>query len=55
VTVPTDPDALALIVPASMLFITAAARHLWVLRRISRDTERDVETAIKRLRAFRGF
>jgi hypothetical protein len=53
-TVP-DGDVLALVIPASMVFATAAARHLWILRRIAEDVEKDVETAITRLRTFRGF
>jgi hypothetical protein len=44
-----------IIVPASMLLLTACARHLWTLRKIKQDIDRDRELAARVLERFKGL
>ena len=44
-----------LVIPASMLLITALGRHWWTLRDMARETERKRLEASKLLERFRGL
>jgi hypothetical protein len=38
-----------------MLFVTAAARHLWILLKLGRDVDRKLMEAKKRISSFEGL
>jgi hypothetical protein len=50
-----DAGLIVVIVPASMLFATAAARHYRALQSIQEDARARMDDAKRKLDAFRGF